>query len=629
MPMLIGKFHKLIQSKLLWGLFLGIVVIAFVGLYMVDYLVPSADERSVISAGTLDGEDVSHQEFRHAYVNSYLSLALAVGRAFNVNDKIEAQLREAAWKRVAALKKVAQMNLSASDTEVVAAIKNHPGFSDQGQFNKAIYGAFVARVLKPMGISERGFEEYIREEIGINKLRQMLQQSLLVSPYEMKRTFNSISDSFQIEYVAITEEDVVDKVEVTEEDARTYFEDNRDDFMLPEKVRVEYVRFPVASHMSDIEVMEDDMLAYYEQNILDFAIDTNAVDEGTDAVSEDSAEEAAEVVDVPQETSSDESVVETAGEEEAADAAESVNDTNDMPEAFVDMAFMSDNEASAETEDDETTKPFDEVRDEIESILRRKAALYRTADYATDFVVKLAPDRDGNAPDFETAATDFGLEVMSLPPFASGDELEGIESPAAFERAAFSRELLPDEYFSDAILGDDYVYVLALKERIKPQIPEYEEVADKVKEAASIDMTVVRLKEQAEAVGEGARAALQEGKTLEDVARKFDLEITKPAEFTAASGIEENPYSDYIVRTVLFLNENEISDPIPTEDCLLIVHVAKRTPGDPTAFATIRDQLVGSIIRERSSTLFQDWQSYLLKEGGFEEKLQPEPEEEL
>ena len=75
MTMMISKFHKLIQSRLLWGTFLVIIVFSFVVWGMVW---PSDLEKAeqANAAGMLDGELVSHGEYRSAYLSTYLARAL-------------------------------------------------------------------------------------------------------------------------------------------------------------------------------------------------------------------------------------------------------------------------------------------------------------------------------------------------------------------------------------------------------------------------------------------------------------------------------------------------------------------------------------------------------------------------
>ena len=79
MTMMISKFHRLIQSRLLWGAFLIIIVFSFVVWGMVW---PSQinKQNQANAAGTLAGETITPGEYRSAYLSTYMGRRLAMGR---------------------------------------------------------------------------------------------------------------------------------------------------------------------------------------------------------------------------------------------------------------------------------------------------------------------------------------------------------------------------------------------------------------------------------------------------------------------------------------------------------------------------------------------------------------------
>lgn len=283
MAMLISKFHRLIQSKLLWWSILTIIVLSFV---VWGTVTPGQrHHQEATSPGKLDGKPVSTEDFRSAYFNSYLSVILAVGRAFNITTEIDAQLRDAAWQRIVALREAEALGLSASKDEVAAAILQNPAFHTQdGQFYKPAYKAFVSQFLAQMGFTERQFEEHVRQEIVLQKCRVALNRATLVPPYEVRRTFNSISDRFKIEYAAIGPELVTNTVHVTEADARAYFEQHRNTFAHPEKMRVRFVRFAVAPFIPKVNLAPEEIETYYNDHLDEFLAPTNRVAAETNLV---------------------------------------------------------------------------------------------------------------------------------------------------------------------------------------------------------------------------------------------------------------------------------------------------------------------------------------------------------
>ena len=86
MPMLISKFHRLIQSRLLWATFLIVIVFSFViwGTQM-----PSQNKaaKEANAEGKLNDKWVSREEFRKAYFDTYMSVVFAVGKPIHDDEK--------------------------------------------------------------------------------------------------------------------------------------------------------------------------------------------------------------------------------------------------------------------------------------------------------------------------------------------------------------------------------------------------------------------------------------------------------------------------------------------------------------------------------------------------------------
>jgi len=564
MPMLIQKFHRMIQSRLLWGLILFVIVMTFV-VWGTQFPSQSGKAKEANAAGKLFGKFVDQQEFRQAYFSTYMSAVLSVGRSFDITPRLDQELRKAAWRRLASLIRARELGFQSSDEEVMATIQSHPGFSVEGRFSPAYYNAFVQNVLGRMGFSEVQFEEHVREEITLQKLQQMVQQGILVSPYEITRTFRSLTDAFDVEYVKLTREDVEKNVKVTREDAQAFFLADPAAFTIPEKVRVAYVEIPAAQFAADLKITEDDQLEYYDRHIDEFTV-TN-------------------IVPV-------------------------------LPGASADTNASVMGQTTSKVE----TLSFDLVKTNIQEKLLQELALNRAAEKATDFVVTLAPDREGNAPSFDEAAEKAGLQVVKPEPFALQDDVAGVDAGFAFNRAVFALNKTPDEYFTDAIVGSNAVYVAGLIEKIAERVPEFDEVADEALEAAREHALNEALAKKAQELRETAVKAVDAGKSFADAVKP--LKVVAVDEFTASSAMSTNEYAEILLRGVLARNQGEISDLLSTEDdAVLLAHVVKRTAGDPASLDSLRPQIRDSVKRQRARLLFEDWQSALLREAQFEDRL--------
>jgi len=269
MAMMISKFHKLIQSKLLWIVFLVVIVFSFVVWGMVW---PSDIEETerINAAGLLDGEPVTHGEFRSAYLSAYMARALALGRDIPATPEAEEALRRMAWLRLATLRKASALGIDATEQELVSAIRAN--FTGENQvYDRALYQGFLQNMIRPMGFTGAMFEQHVREEIIIRKLASLIGRQAHVTPLEIRRTYDTLLDSFTVDYVKLPTAQAEEDVNVTEADARALFDEDPAAFTLPEQREVRYAAYPLADFIDvEAEIPEDDILDYYELNIDDY-----------------------------------------------------------------------------------------------------------------------------------------------------------------------------------------------------------------------------------------------------------------------------------------------------------------------------------------------------------------------
>ena len=267
MAMMISKFHKLIQSKVVWTAFAVLISVAFVTVYTGQKSsarkIDSENERQI--AGRLFGEDVSRQEYGQAYRSVYVMYTMMAGRMINIDETLHPLLSQAAWQRLATLKKARQMGLTVSKEQTVARIEQQPLFQNQqtGGFDRNIFDSFVSAVLPRLQMNAAGFENLMMENVLIDKASSMAAQGALVTEEEVRKTFHLISDQLTVQYAAIPRS-LVPAPQVTEDEAKAYFEDHKGQFMMPEKVSVRYIQYAVADYTGGVLVTDDMVSSFYE-----------------------------------------------------------------------------------------------------------------------------------------------------------------------------------------------------------------------------------------------------------------------------------------------------------------------------------------------------------------------------
>ena len=269
MAMLITRFHKLIQSKVVWYIILGVIIVSFVGFFM-PTMRSSNRQQKVQAAGELFGKKVFQDEYRRAYHNTYVWYIISSGRMIPMTDELTAALREEAWRRVAVLRQAQADKILVADKEVVQQMQGMPLFqAENGAFDGNIYKA----VLQQLGLTPRQAEEIFREQITIYKLMYRPAQAALISPYELTRAYHLYTDRVVLDYVVIPRTQVEKTVTVSKEAAQALFSGNPEAFRMPAKVRVSYVEFPVSNYLAKAEIPEDMALQVYNKNIENYRIE--------------------------------------------------------------------------------------------------------------------------------------------------------------------------------------------------------------------------------------------------------------------------------------------------------------------------------------------------------------------
>jgi len=553
MAMMISKFHKIIQSKVVWTAFAILISIAFVGIYTGGSSNRNEQKRLKREsevAGRLFGEDVSRKEFGQAYQRVYVLYSMRFGRAININDEVDELIRHAAWQRLAMSRKARQLGLTATPEQTIALIQSQPLFRNQqtGQFDKNIYTAFASSFLPRTGMSVTAFEQMFAEQVLIDKVAQIPAQGALVTEDEIKQAFHFYTDLLTVEYASIPRS-LAEVPATTEEDAKAYFDANQEQFRMPEKAIVDYVRFAVADFKDGVSVTDEQVELFYENNKQRF--------------------------------------LKAPAEDAPADA----------PIEF---------------------KPLDEVKEDIVSELTTALARRVAADQADAFVAELSDE----SKTFKGVAEAMSLEVIdNTPAFTQTEPVKGIDPTAPFQRAAFALEKDATHYYSDPVVGRDYVYVLSLNKKLPAFLPAFDLVKDKAMEAAKAVTAEQAYIKKAEAVHRDVTEAVKSGTPFMDAVAKYKLDVQATEPFNASTPIE-NELTRKIMAGTITYDQGQVADLISTSDEYVVAYVKDKIPGNEAeTLPGMRPQLANSIRNEKANQLVAAWQDSLLEEAGFEDLL--------
>lgn len=280
---------------------------------------------------------------------------------------------------------------------------------------------------------------------------------------------------------------------------------------------------------------------------------------------------------------------------------------------------------------EESAVPFEEVKDEIRKILEKEQAAYLAEKEADDFVSELTPTRPSErVPSFAELAKARGLGVSTTDLFDAEAQIPGIQNSIDFTEAAFALEPgSPVRRFSDPVVGEHAVYVLAHEQSREPYVPELEAIRDEVEEAAAARKTDEEFLNKVAEARSAIADAVEKDKDFETAISEVGGILATTLTFSAYS--EQPPdyeHFDPLMRRTLTLDAGEVAEPISVEKGALVAYVKSREPGDVASLPYARAEIQNMVARYRAEGVMRDWQSYLLKQAEVEDMLPEIPEDE-
>lgn len=257
------------QKSLLIKVAFGIIILSFViGYTMLTAPSDTRTNQANDIAARVNGAEISYSAYQNAYSNLYNLYQNIYQDRFNAALEKELNLPQQALQQLIEeqllVQQADELGLSVERSELVASIAQFDAFQVNGEFNRQRY----LEVLNYQRLTPEQFEAGQRRQLLTEKVRQQLQQGAQVEEDELKAAFHRENDKINLQYVWLTPELVESKVEVTAADLKSFFQENIEQFRIPEKVAIRYLQFDPARYEDQIAPFTDQELErYYRRNI--------------------------------------------------------------------------------------------------------------------------------------------------------------------------------------------------------------------------------------------------------------------------------------------------------------------------------------------------------------------------
>ena len=216
---------------------IGLIVLSFAA-FGLETLLPGGAGTSVAE---VNGEEITPFALQEAVTQQKRQLISVLGDdidpALLDDDRLQPRALESLIQRALLLQKTAELNLVASEAQVGKSITSIEAFQLNGVFSPDAYRSVLANA----GFTPERFRRSQAEDIVLTQLQTAISETEFATQTELAATANIIAEERDVRYLVISDADLVDDADLTDETLQQYYEENEAVFFNPEQVVVDYV----------------------------------------------------------------------------------------------------------------------------------------------------------------------------------------------------------------------------------------------------------------------------------------------------------------------------------------------------------------------------------------------------
>lgn len=221
-------------------------------------------------AAKVDRTTISLEQYQNSYQRLreiYLQLFGQAGGGLPPELEKQLNIRQAALDRlidnVLLVKGSKELGVTVSKEELAASIAAMPAFQRNGQFDLGLY----QQTLKMMRVTATDFEESQKTDLLIAKTRKAIMDKAQVSDDEARAQFHKERDRIELSYASFNPAELAATVSITDAELDEHIKKNADKFKSPEKVAISYLVLDPSAQVASQQLTAEEQETFYRKNL--------------------------------------------------------------------------------------------------------------------------------------------------------------------------------------------------------------------------------------------------------------------------------------------------------------------------------------------------------------------------
>ena len=524
----------------------------------------------------------------------------------------------------------ARLGYEVTDDDVRNAIRQLiPNLFPDGKFvGKEMYAAMLGQ--QNLTIPE--FENDLKRQILITRLRDVVMEGSIVTPVEIEAAYRKKNEKIKIEHVKLTSDKYRSEAQPSVPDMQTYFKANAAQFQVPEKRNLAVLIADQSRLEQTLNPSEADLQRVYNQNQEQFRVPeqvkvrhillkTEGKPASDDAKIKAQAEDllkqvraGANFADLVKKYSEDTGSVSNGGEY-------TVNRGQMVPE-FEKASFSL---KPGETDlvktqygyhivqvlqhDQARLKPFAEAKTDLAAQWKKQRVsekMQQISDQAQSMLQK-----DPQHP--EKIAAELNMQLVRADGLEPGKQVPEVGASPDFDQSIAA--LKKGEVSQPVALAGNKIALAVVTDVIPARPSTFEEVQDKVRDNMVQSRLQAILQNHAKELADKAKSM---GGDLAKAAKSMGLEAKTSAEFGRADNVEGLSMASYF-QEGFSRPDGTVFGPVPLPDATVVAKVVAHVQPDmsklPEQRDAIRDQIKSDKARDRNALFEAGVRESLIKQG--------------
>jgi peptidyl-prolyl cis-trans isomerase D len=123
------------------------------------------------------------------------------------------------------------------------------------------------------GMNVSQFEEFLRNQMLLERFHQLVTDGITVSPAEVEQEFRRRNEKVQIEYASIKPEELAPTIHPSDPELAAYFAKNASKYQVPEKRSARYALLDLDKLRARTQVSDDALRAYYNAHLDQYKVE--------------------------------------------------------------------------------------------------------------------------------------------------------------------------------------------------------------------------------------------------------------------------------------------------------------------------------------------------------------------